>query len=283
MSSTAMSEPRPCIAVSNLAWEPHQDELIARALRNQRISGIEIAPTKWRERPLEATPAEVAAYRRVWDDRGLTIVSLQSLLFGRPELQLFGDAAIRRKMLDYLRGMVDLAAALGARTLVFGSPKNRLHGALRLSHATSIASEFLRTLGEYAHKRGAAICIEANPPEYGGDFITSTPQAIDLCLAVDHPGIRVNADLGGMTLSREDVGQSLARAVPVLGHVHASEPNLAELGAKANHTAAGEALRKAAYQKWVSIEMRSVGADSIAAVERAVTLARRCYGGMVER
>jgi len=130
--NTPHRHPEFRLAVSNLAWEPDQDDKIAKLLRSEHVTGIEIAPTKWRPRPLEATAADVAAYRRAWDDRGLTIVSLQSLLFGRPDLQLFGDDTVRRAMLDYLRGMVDLAVALGAGVLVFGSPKNRLRGELPL-------------------------------------------------------------------------------------------------------------------------------------------------------
>ena len=278
--NTPHRHPQLRLAVSNLAWEPDQDDKIAELLWSEHITGVEIAPTKWRARPLEATAADVAAYRRAWENRGLTIVSLQSLLFGRPDLQLFGDATVRRAMLDYLRGMVDLAAALGAGVLVLGSPKNRLRGELSLLDAMAIARDFLGELGEHAHRLGTAVCLEANPPEYGGDFITTTAEAVDLCRAIDHPGIRVNADLGGMTLSGEDLEQSLVSAGPYLGHVHASEPQLAELGAAANHAVASNALRKLGYGRWVSIEMRSSGVD---AVERAVALANRLYGGAVER
>lgn len=274
--NTPHRHPELRLAVSNLAWDPDHDDEIADVVRSEHITGIEIAPTKWRARPLEATAADVAAYRRAWADRGLRIVSLQSLLFGRPDLRLFGGDTVRRAMLDYMRGMVDLAAALGAGVLVFGSPKNRLRGELPLMDAMALARDFLGELGDHATTLGTAVCIEANPPEYGGDFITTTAEAVDLCRAIDHPGIRVNADLGGMTLSGEDVEQSLVSAAPYLGHVHASEPQLAELGAAANHAAAGSALRKLGYGRWVSIEMRSSGVD---AVERAAALANRLYGG----
>jgi D-psicose/D-tagatose/L-ribulose 3-epimerase len=118
------------LAVSNIAWDVADDAAIAAMLVDERVGGIEIAPTKWRERPLEASATEVAEYRLLWEDRGLPIVAMQSLLFGQPELQLFGDNAQRSAMLEYLKRMVDLGAALGARSLVFGSPKNRLRGAL---------------------------------------------------------------------------------------------------------------------------------------------------------
>lgn len=273
------------LAVSNIAWEPSQDDSIAEVLRREGARGVEIAPTKWRDRPLEASSADIVAYRRVWEDRGLPIVSLQALFFGRPDLQLFGDARSRAEMLAYLRGIMRLGAGLGARAFVFGSPKNRLRGSLLLPRALDIATKFFRAAGDYAREHGVALCIEANPPAYGCDFITTTTEAVELCRLVDHPAVRVNADLGGMTMSNEDVGASLEATKSFIGHFHASEPNLASLGAAADHDAAASALEAIGYAGWVSIEMRApvqaTGDDNLRIVERAVRLAVGAYGRVV--
>ncbi|HMA24546.1 MAG TPA: TIM barrel protein, partial [Gemmatimonadaceae bacterium] len=161
------------LAVSNIAWDPTQDVEIAELLRREGVGGVEIAPTKWRERPLEASSSDIASYRRAWEDRGLPIVSMQSLLFGRPNLQLFGDARSRAEMLDYLRDVITLGAALGARSLVFGSPKNRLRHSLPVADASDIAESFFRAIGDHARNHGVIFCIEANPPAYGCDFVTT--------------------------------------------------------------------------------------------------------------
>jgi sugar phosphate isomerase/epimerase len=265
------------LAVSNIAWAPHEDDAIAAVLRREGVSGVEIAPTKWREQPLEASAEDVAGYRRGWEERGLRIVSLQSLLFGRPELQLFGSAAIRAALADYLHRVIDFGAELGVHALVFGSPKNRLRGSLVPGEANEIAISFFRELGEYAHARGAALCIEANPPDYGCDFVTTTAEAAALCAAVNHPGIRVNADLGGMTMAVEDPYAAIRSAKDVIAHVHASEPHLGELGAAADHAAAARALREIRYEGWVSVEMRAGAGSNVSAVERAVKQARATY------
>src|SRR5689334_25414305 len=113
---------RPRLAVSNIAWEPSEDAAVVEVLRREGVTGVEIAPTKWREKPFDANAADVAAYRRSWEDRGLRVVSLQALLFGRPDLQLFASAESRRQLGDYLRRVIDFAAAVGAHAMVFGSP-----------------------------------------------------------------------------------------------------------------------------------------------------------------
>jgi sugar phosphate isomerase/epimerase len=266
------------LAVSNIAWEPHDDDAIAEVLRREGVSGVEIAPTKWRARPFDATAEEIAEFRRSWEDRGLRIVSLQSLLFGRPDLQLFGTPGVRAALGDYLRRVIDFAAALGAHALVFGSPKNRQRDSLDIHEATDIAAAFFRDLGPHASVHGVALCIEANPPEYGCDFVTTTAEAVALCAMIDHPGIRVNADLGGMTLAGEDPRASIRSARNFIAHVHASEAHLVELGASADHGAAATALREIGYDGWVSVEMRAGAQGNVSAVERAVKVARGVYG-----
>jgi D-psicose/D-tagatose/L-ribulose 3-epimerase len=266
------------LAISNIAWETRDDRAVAELLHRYGVGGVEIAPTKWRERPLEASSADVAAYRRYWGDLGLQIVSLQSLLFGRPDLQLFGDARVREATRDYLRRLIAIGGALGAHTLVFGSPKNRRRGAMPANDAMRIACDFLLELAGDARSCGVTFCVEANPPAYDCDFITTTPDAVALCEMVGEDSVRINADLGGMTIAREDPARTIGAAGPFIGHVHASEPNLAELGAEADHDAAGAALAAIGYAGWVSIEMRAAGGgEALAAIQRAVVRAQRAY------
>ena len=264
----------PRLAVSNIAWESHEDDLVAAVLRDEQVAAIEVAPTKWRERPYDASAPEVDAFRQSWADRGLRIASLQALLFGRPDLQLFGDT--RPALRDYLTRAIDFAAAVGPTALVFGSPKNRLRGSLPVDEANKIAVDFFRDLGARAVERGVVVCIEANPPEYGGDFVTTTAEAIALCAAVDHAGVAINGDLGGMTMSGEIPWTTIDAAAHMLGHFHASEPHLAELGTAADHASAAAGLSAIGYRRWISIEMRAAG-NNVERVRRAVRFAKEKY------
>ena len=114
------------LAVSNIAWPADADAEAATMLVAHGAAGVEVAPARVCDRPWEAPADRVMAYRRFWEDRGLPIVALQALLFGRPDLVLFGDAAARRLLREQLVAIINLAAGLGAQRLVFGSPSRRL-------------------------------------------------------------------------------------------------------------------------------------------------------------
>jgi hypothetical protein len=86
----------------------------------------------------------------------------------------------------------------------------------------------------------------------------------------------VNVDLGGITMSGEDVSAAITGARDTMGHYHASEPNLAEIGAASLHAEGGRVLSDVGYASWVSIEMRATG-DNVAAVERAITRVKGAY------
>ncbi|WP_406701278.1 sugar phosphate isomerase/epimerase family protein [Singulisphaera sp. Ch08] len=245
------------LAVSNIAWPSGADADAAKILADHGAEGVEIAPTKVWPRPLDADESDVLAYRKTWEQRGLRVVALQALLFGRPDLVLFGDGAVHRQTIDYLKGMIDLASALGAGALVFGSPKNRLIGDRPREEADVIATAIFRELGDYAANSGTAFCIEANPAAYGCDFVTSTVEAAELVARVDSEGFGLHLDTGGMTLSGEDPVQTVVGLTPRCRHFHASEPHLAPVGrGGADHPAFRTALRAVQYEGWVSIEMK---------------------------
>jgi len=266
------------LAVSNIAWDAGIDDAAAALLVREGVRGVELAPTKWRAAPFDASAADVAELRARWEDRALPIVSLQSLLFGRPELQLLAADRERGALLDHLRKVADFAGAVGAKALVFGSPKNRVRGERPVDDAMHVARDTFLALAPHARDRGVVFCIEANPPAYGCDFITQTSEAVELCQLADDSSIRVNADLGGMILAGEDPASAIAQAAPFVEHVHVSEPHLGQLSTTGAHERAASALAQAGYSGWVSIEMRAPAPDDqLRALERAIRFAKRAY------
>lgn len=267
------------LAASNIAWKPADDDAVAAVLKAHGFTGIEIAPTTRWESPIEATKKDIAACRAEWQKRGFSIVAMQSLLFGRNDLQLFGSAVVRRALREYMTALIEMAQGLGAQALVFGSPKNRKRGKMPIEEANEIACEFFRELGALAVSRGCCICIEPNPPSYDCDFVTTTAEAVELTTRIGSRGVRVNGDVGAIATLGENPADALARANGWLGHFHASEPLLAEVTDGPHHVASAAALAGLGYGGWVSIEMRAPAEGSrVDAVARAAERVRRIYG-----
>ena len=242
-------------AVSNIAWTSHDDPAIFALLQKYGVAGIEIAPSKIWPQWIGASQASAAEYRKRLADRGFCVPAMQSLLFGIPNLSVF-DESSHARFLEHMKLVAEIAEGLGAKVLVFGSPKNRRRGSLSYFRARETAVPFFRKLGVICRDHGCVLGIEANPAEYCCDFLTNTAGVAEFVQIVDSAGVRLHFDAGAAKINGENIAEVLDSAGD-LCHFHISEPQLAPAGADPEFfRVAFEALKKSRYPHWVSIEMR---------------------------
>lgn len=267
------------LAISNIAWDTVEDERVAVMLKRYGINAIDIAPGKYFPEPAKATDEEIARVKRRWAERGIEITGMQGLLFGTVGLNLFGSPEVQDEMLQHLTAVCRIGAGLGATRLVFGSPKNRDRGGLSDEQVKGIAIPFFRKLGDIAQAHGVVICLESNPACYGANFMTTSNETADVVRQVSHPAIRMQLDTGALAINGEDHIAVLKNSAMLIGHIHASEPNLVPLGdGGADHFAVADALRKWLPEYIVSIEMLPAKNEpNLPAIERAVVVAIRYY------
>lgn len=265
------------LAVSNIAWEPSEEASAADLLQRLGVNLIELAPTKRWPDLTQAPAADVTAYRRWWEDRGFEVVATQSIMFGRPDLQVFGPTDLRRQTLDFLKTTITLSARLGAKVTVFGSPKNRQKGKLSDQAAQDIAVPFFEEVGRFAHEAGVKFCIEPNAPDYACDFVTTAAQGADLVEAVATPGFDLHLDAACMAMVHDDPA-SFARYNPQ--HFHISAPMLEAVPDPAvPYDIMAKALRNVHYEHVYSIEMKAQSEGNLTRVEKAVKFALGTFGG----
>ena len=255
-------------AVSNIAWPFEQRHAAYRLLRDQGITGLEIAPGLLFADAANAfapAPGLVSERLAEIEDAGLTLVSMQSLLFGTRNAALFGSAEQRGNFIAGVKKAIDLAAELAIPHLVLGSPKERaVPDGMSESEAGRIADEALAELAAYATPRGCRVGLEPNPAIYDTNFATTTPAAINIVRRINQSGMMLTLDIGGMLANKElpTMDEMLKEHIDLVGHVHVSEPFLAP--APADEATAAFVLRSLqalGYSKWISVEMRSAGDD----------------------
>ena len=244
------------LSVSNLAWPSALDSEAFARLAALGVDGLEVAPTRLADWD-QLTPAKLAEYHRKVADAGLVVSSLQAIMFGRPELQLFGGAEIFAAFCDHMRLVAEIAGTLGAKVMVFGAPRNRLRGDISQQDAWAIATERLAVLGEIVATAGTVLGIEPVPAFYGGDFLTHWEQVNDLVREVASPGLGVHLDTACVLLGEGSIGAAIKTAGDRLTHFHVAQPGLADFSQPTeNHGEASMLLREVNYEKWIAIEMR---------------------------
>lgn len=217
------------IGISNLLWTPDLDEAAARLLNERGIDTIDIAPTRYFQDINRVSLAEVRAVRGFWQDRGIAITGLQSLLHGTSGLSIFGDSAIRQRTGEHLQAAMRIAATLEATQLVFGSWPNRDRGALDPDAAREQAAAFFLPLAEQAQRLGVCLTIEPISARYGNNFLLDHDQAASLVQHIDNDAFRLTLDIGCIGLAEEDLEAVLERHGHLVSHVQLAEFQLAPL------------------------------------------------------
>ncbi len=267
------------LAISNIAWDAADDEVVAALLQRYRIDAIDIAPAKYFPVNAPVAPEDAGRVRRWWGERGIDITGMQALLFGTNGLNVFGPPAVQDAMLAHLADVCALASRLRATRLVFGSPRNRDRTSLSDDEADAMAVPFFQRLGDIALAHGVVVCLEPNPERYGCNFMTTTASAARIVHRVAHAAIRLQLDTGAIAISGEAAGPVIERHCAIIGHVHASEPGLVTLGDDcAPHDEVARALQTHLPGHLVSIEMLASTAEpAVTRIERALRFAIRCY------
>ena len=267
------------VAISNIAWDAEEDDLIAELFSQYGIDAIDVALGKYSLNPINASDNDIIKLRNYWAERGVTITALQSLLFGTHGLNVFGTSIVKDRLLDYLSKICQIANKLGASCLVFGSPKNRDRTGLSDSQAADEAIKFFRRLGDIAQTYNVITCLEPNPECYGANFMTSSLDTLAIVKQVDHPAIRMQLDTGAIFLNKEPIKLVLDAAQPYIGHIHVSEPNLLTLGASGmDHEYFANHIKNECKLKLVTIEMlASKNVPNLLSIERALKLVTSIY------
>lgn len=268
------------VSISQLAWQPADNEAVAALLRANGVDAIDAAPGKCFASLADATPAAIAGVKNWWLSRGISFTGMQSLLFGTQGLNLFADAATQGRMLAHLETVARISAGLGADKLVFGSPKNRDRGHLSDGETMTSAVDFFSRLGDIGARHGVIFCLEPNPACYGANFMMSSAETAAVVKAVSHDCIKMQLDTGSLAINGEDAASVITQYQSLIGHVHASEPALAVLGdGTASHAEAARALRNYLPGAVVAIEMLPPEKEpALTAIERALQLAVKVYG-----
>ena len=215
------------LSISNIAWNVWDDDSVAKILQKHSISNIDIAPGKYFD--VEHVNLEhVKTIKNKWQDYGISIIGMQSLLYGSNGLNVF-DESCHSKFFARIEKLCSIANVLGIKYITFGSPKNRIIPDSLQNNYIDIASKFFGVLGDIAKAHYTTICLEPNPTYYGGNFMVDSKSTSKIVSSVNHSNIKMQLDIGACFMNNEFVPGVVYKYYDIIGHVHISEPMLAPI------------------------------------------------------
>lgn len=234
--------------------------------------GVEVAPfTLDREAPHRLPAGRRAAVRRAAAEAGLPITSLHWLLVAPAGLSITTpDATARARTLDVMERLVGLAADLGARLLVHGSPgQRRVAG----PDDAARAEEAMARAARWAGTAGVTWCLEPLAPRET-NWATTIAEAAAIVERVGTPALRTMLDCcAAGNGEAEPAATLLDRWLPtgLIAHVHLNDRNRRAPGQGADRFAPVlAALRRAGYAGWCAVEPFEYVPDGPGAAARAI-------------
>jgi D-psicose/D-tagatose/L-ribulose 3-epimerase len=217
------------IALCNEVLEPMPFAAQCEYAAGLGYDGLELAPFTVSNEPHCMPDWHRTELRRAAADAGMAINSLHWLLLTPKGLSITTpDDAVRARTVEVMKGLVGLAADLGATVLVHGSPAQRQIAAGETRDiALARAADCFADVAESAHAAGVTYCIE---PLGRGEtpLINTVAEAAEIVDAIGNPALRtmIDASAAGQT---EDlpVAALVDRWLPTgrIAHVQVNDRN----------------------------------------------------------
>lgn len=265
------------LSISNIAWDYDSEEKVLDYIGGTKISAIEIAPSKIWNDFRKIDKKEIKKYKEHIETYNLTICSMHSLFYNIKNAQLFGNDEEKENLVTYFTRLGELAEILEIPKMIFGSPSVRDRGSLSIKEGIECSAEVLRKAAENTAKHGSKILIEPLT-EQETSFINTHKEGIELVNAVNSKGFGLHLDAKAINAQQESLESILDESGQYVEHFHVNEEGLGSLkDTLINHNAIAESLRRAHYNGYVSIEMRTLP-NYMGEIKDAVGFLESTYG-----
>lgn len=222
-------------------------------------AALELAPFTLADDPFALTERDARDWHDTAAAHGLAISSLHWLLVKPEGLSLTSaDAVVRRRTLDLLRRLIDVAAAAGASVLVHGSPKQRApQPGQTPADAVAMLEAALSALAVDAQAAGVTYCIEPLSPAET-PVLNTVADAAALVDRIGSPALRTMLDMSAASAAETEPPAALLRRwVPGghVAHVQFNDRNRRGPGqGDTRHAEAVGVLKALGYAGWIAVE-----------------------------
>ncbi|GAB2178505.1 sugar phosphate isomerase/epimerase family protein [Dongia sp. agr-C8] len=214
-------------------------------------------------------PAQFKMLGQRLSDMGLERTAVSALTSTEVN-PLDADAAVRAKAVDFMKGVLDGCAALGASRVV--GPMHSVLGHFSGSGPTADEKkrcvDFCRTVGEHAKSVGVVVNLEALN-RFECYFVNTMADLEAHVERVGHPFIRGMYDSFHCNIEEKDPIDAIAKHVKAIDHVHISENDRGTPGrGHIDFAATFKALKAVKYDGWLTIEAFGRGLVELAAATK---------------
>jgi sugar phosphate isomerase/epimerase len=267
------------ISVSNIIWKKGKENLPSffSALSKHNINGVELALSCFFEEPTDVSLNELKWLKELLNQYNLELVSLHSLTYTRPELELFLSKKNRDELIDYLCKYIDIANTLGCENIVFGSPKSRKTYEKDNEQLNNIFIDTLSKIDSYSDN--VNFNIEPLSTEYC-NYLNTFMEGVELIKNHEFNNIFIQLDVRSVIESNENIVDIFSH-FKYIKHVHTGNPGMKIPGDpyKKIHNLVMSNLKSFKYNGYITAEVVMKNNNSVDNyLKKTVKSMRKFYG-----
>jgi len=209
-------------------------------------------------------------------------VRASSICGGFPAELVHPDPTRRRKSIDAVKRLIEIAGELGAVGVIavpIFNHNDRLPdlSPFKTRHELEIEllTVVLREIGAFGEQHSAALLLEPLN-RYESNALKDVAEAAVVCQAVGSRAVQVMPDFFHMNIEEPRIPEALLAVGPHIGHVHLADSTRKEPGSGSTDFRAGfTALKKVGFEGFGALECGLTGpADEV--LPRSVAYLREC-------
>lgn len=263
------------LSISSLAWLPEETSEVYDLLLEHQIDCIDTVPLHIVKSLLEPQ----VVFECAWSKRSISVVGMQSLFYEIGDTKFFENEDSVNKATYYFKNVASLAEKIGAKYLVFGSPKQRCLDGSEIQ--ANRAKSFFERVSQICKEYRTILCIEPNSSEYGTNFLTSTDDTAEFIRSMSLENVMMNFDTGCDLMNGVNPVESFKKHCDIIGHIHLSSPNLKLITEETlDHSLLSDAIKRSGYEGCLTVEMmgEAFKENRIKNLDVALKLLNRYYG-----
>lgn len=243
------------LSISNIIWKKGKEnfEGFLRTIVDNNVFSVELSLSSIFEEPLHITKNELTWLKNILSSYNVSVSSLHSLTYTRPDLEIFNYASKREELREYLLHYVYLAKELNSKNIVYGSPKSRKIYSYNKKELDTIFTDFLQSIDEQLN--GINFNIEPLPKIYC-EYLNTFMESIDILKDSNMNNIFIQLDIRSIIENQEKVDE-IFEYNQYIKHVHIGEPDLKMPSEEYSniHSEINEKLQNMHYTGYLSAEV----------------------------
>jgi sugar phosphate isomerase/epimerase len=235
------------LALSNLAWDFKDNDVILNKLKQKNILQIEGVLSKIGDWDNLNEDKKIEC-KKTLNNFGIKVKTIQSIFYN-VKCNGIGDTD---PVINHIKKLITYCELLNVDIMVFGSPN------LRVGNIGESVINSFKLIDELLSKTNIEISIEPNSKIYGGNYFYSLNEIVNFINTNNFKRIKTMVDTHNLVLEEYCPSEEFIKYKSYINHIHISEPGLKPISDLDTHEKFYNTIKDNDYKNTITYEVNGL-------------------------